>query len=154
MLGSWGILSQKIRRVLNLLKLSGLVISFDKSRDYFVLLIIINLLVLFISYSQDVEIQYIAFIFCAFIVQLLKEFKHKKPHPDLDSIMYNGKYWVIKYRDGTLSNFTKIKIRLDTGFFILIAFYDGKITKNIVVFNDQISAMENRHLHILAKLMR
>ena len=137
-----------------MLKLSGLVINFDKSRDYFTLLIIIHLTTIFISYSADIEFKYIVFFSCALIMQIFKEYKHKKPHPDIEGISYNGKSWALKSSDGIVKNFSKIKIRLDTGFFILIALYDGRINKNIVVFNDQISNMERRHLHILAKLMR
>lgn len=144
-----------MRRVLNLLKLSGLVINFSKSRDYFLLLLCINIFTVFLCFSAEVELKYVAILACVLVIQIIKEYKIQKPHPNLDSIIYNGKYWAVKLHNGNLESYTKFNIRLNTGFFTFITFYaENKPNKNIVIFHDQISIMHRRHLYILAKLMR
>ncbi len=143
-----------MKRVLSLLKLSGLVINLDKSRDYFLLLLIINVFIVLLSYSANVEGKYVLLLASILFLQIIKVSKIKKPHPDLESLSYTGKHWSLKFRDGRIEDFTKLKIRLDSGFFSVIALYGGTVTKNIVIFNDQISADNRRHMYILAKLMR
>jgi hypothetical protein len=138
-----------------LLKLSGLVINIAKSRDYFLLLVNINIVTIFLFYVAEVELKYVFAISCAFILQIIKEFKTQKPHPELESIIFDGKSWLIRLNDSHLHTYTKFKIRLNTGFFSFITFYaKSKPNKNVIVFHDQISNMHRRHLYILAKLMR
>ncbi len=135
-----------------MLKLSGLVINFDKSRDYFALLIIISIFGVLLSYSADVEIKYVYMFAIILFLQIIKASKTRMPHPELESISYTGRDWSIKLKDGGVYKYDKIKIRLDSGFFILVAFYNGKKSKNIVIFNDQIPDISRRHMFLIAKV--
>lgn len=135
-----------------MLKLSGLVIDIGKSRDYFLLLVIINVFTVLLCCALAVETKYVVGFSCILLLQLYKESKNKKPHSEIKNISYTGKHWSINLQNGNFKNYSKIKIRLYTGFFILIAFFDGSKIKNIVIFNDQISALHRRYIHIIAKL--
>ncbi len=138
-----------------MLKLSGLVINFSKSRDYFLLLTTVNLVTIFLCCAAEVELKYVLAFSVFLVLQIIKIYKIQKPHPELESIIYDGKSWAIKLSDSYLENYTKLKIRLNTGFFTFITFSaESKPNKNIVFFHDQISTMNRRHLYILAKLMR
>lgn len=137
-----------------MLKLSGLAIQPNKSRDYILALIVINIVIIFLSISLEVEIKYVLILITILFLQIIKEFKNSKPHPDIDTISFNGRYWSIKSCDGLIKIYSKCKIRLDAGLLIFVTFYDAGKIKNLVIFKDQISDDQRRYIYIVAKLMR
>lgn len=115
----------------------------------------INLVTIILCEASKVELKYVLAISFVLVLQIIKAYKIQKPHPELESITYNGKTWSIKLSDSNLDNYSKFKIRLNTGFFTFLTFYaESKPNKNIVIFHDQISTMHRRSLYILAKLTR
>lgn len=141
-----------MRRVLSLLKLSGLVIDLNESRDYFSFLIILNVFTLIISYFLQLQFIYILLIAIVLIIQLIRVERHKLPHPDLEKIIYNGSEWCLQYRDGKQISYSHVKIRLDAGFLFIVAFCNKFKFTNLVIFNDQLAADTRRIIYVLEKV--
>lgn len=137
-----------------MLQLSGLVINLSNSKDYLLLLIVVNTMVVLLALGAEVELKYVFLITSILLWQIIKHLKIGKPHPEIHSIIFTGKDWVLKANDGNLQTYTKLKIRLDSGFFAVVTFYTVvNSKKSLVIFNDQMAATQLKHLYILAKLM-
>lgn len=78
--------------------------------------------------------------------------RNRMPHPDLHKLSYHRQFWLLHTRNGQEIKYEKIQIRLDTGFFMLIALRGINRRRTVVVFYDQITKSECRMLHIIEKI--
>lgn len=141
-----------MRRVLSLLKLSGLVIDLNESRDYFSFLIILHVFTIIIGYFLQLQLIYILLIAVLLTLQLIKVSRNKLPHPELATINYNGKEWCLQYRNGKRVTYSRVKIRLDAGFFFIVAFCNQYKFTNLVIFNDQLTPNSRKIIYVLEKV--
>lgn len=141
-----------MRKVLGLLKLSGLVINPNKSWDYWLFLLTINIGIVLLGYLLNLQIQYVFLLASFLLCQAIITCRSRLPHPELESVSYNGRNWTLKFKNGDVDNYQRIKIRLDAGFFSVIAFYKQRKFKNIILFNDQLTPVERRIIFVLEKV--
>ena len=105
-----------------------------------------------LSYLLDLQMQYVSLIAFVLIWHSLKISRVRLPHAELQTVIYTGRNWLLKFKNGDVASYQEIKIRLDTGFFCVIAFCNKPKFKNIVIFNDQITVAERRMLNVLEKV--
>jgi hypothetical protein len=135
-----------------LLLLSNLTINFNKSLDYFRLGSFVNLFVLILIYDSGYPVVYLPLAAILLAAPWYKIYQTQMPHPSYPKLSYHKKLWILHTQSEREFKFEKIKIRLDTGFFMLISLYGISRRKNIVVFYDQITSDERRRLHMIEKI--
>lgn len=141
------------RRVLSLLISSNLLINLNKSRDYLLLGLFLNLLIIFLILQQNYSLIYTA-IFCSMLIfPMINIYKTKKPHPNYLQLNFYQKKWFLHLANGEKIEYEKIKIRFDAGFFMLISLRGKNYHKNLVIFYDQITNDERRRIFLLEKIV-
>ena len=76
---------------------------------------------------------------------------HPFPYVGLRSLSFHNNKWLVD-SGNTIERYEQIEIVVDSGFFLLIYFSNlkPKSSRRLLIFNDQLSSLELRCLHILA----
>ena len=77
------------------------------------------------------------------------------PHPELQRLVFERGKWIISFRVKILT-YDKIQICVDTGLFLLLHFSGPHEHKScwLVLFYDQLSPEELRHLYVAETISR
>lgn len=75
------------------------------------------------------------------------------PHPNWQCLFRQHEHWVIQDINGQLLTYNKMRICVDTGFFLLIKLTGIKGSKLIVIFYDQLDRRDLRTLTILSAIL-
>jgi len=74
------------------------------------------------------------------------------PLPAYSRLAYQAGYWVLRANSGRSHKFERVTVRFDGGLFILLTLTGYGPSKNLVIFNDQMTNKQHRILRVVGKI--
>lgn len=127
--------------------LFDLVIEPKKSKTYLRLVLIIYLFtVLLILYSSIYL--FLKFALIGYIAVLFRfDWINRKPCVKIKKIQFIDNQWVLEFHDGKKENYLQATILINNFLFSLIQLKSMQQKKSIILFHDQLTAMQLRFLY-------
>lgn len=136
-----------------MLLLYDLTIDLNSSTDYRRLSILLSLLTLISLYVATLPASLWLILSFGVLIALWPILKMSKPHPKLQQVALHEKQWILRFCDGSSVRYERLKICVDTGFFLGLHFSGINKPRLIAVFYDQISLDELRQLNRLYAIL-
>jgi hypothetical protein len=86
------------------------------------------------------------------VLQLIRIINNPKPNPNYSMLSYNKAGWLLHDNQDQQSSYDRLRIVINTGFFVLLELSTKKHRKLIVIFSDQLTENTYRALSILEKI--
>ena len=72
--------------------------------------------------------------------------------PLYSKLTYHNKYWLLHGRYGENTQYERMRICFDGGFFMLLHLSSDALEKKILLFKDQLNTSQIRMLHVITKI--
>jgi len=135
-----------------LLPLSDFTLTFNKSKDFVRLCLLIHAFLLlalwYSNFSWGCSVGLLALI-----AYPLYEIIHTRmPHPHFQKLTFHQTYWLLHEKNNQPIEYEQLEIRMDTGIFLVIVLQSKSHSKKVILFHDQIPVETLRILKIIVKV--
>lgn len=135
-----------------MLLLSDFVITFKPSNDYLKLALLIHLFTIIVLLKSAFPVLLIMLTLFLLLVCLIRIIRAPMPLPAYSRLAYQAGYWVLRANSGRSHKFERVTVRFDGGLFILLTLTGYGPSKNLVIFNDQMTNKQHRILRVVGKI--
>jgi len=135
-----------------LLLLSDIIITLNKSADYSKLTLLIYVGAIWVLWLSALPLIISSLITLILLIVLLQLWRGAIAFPPFTQVSYQAGYWRLQGSDGQEYKFEQAFISFEGGLFFLLTFTGYSARKTIVIFSDQITTSQTRHLWLLRRL--
>ena len=135
-----------------MLTISDFTITFNKSRYYVRLALLLHLFAGIVVLNSSLPIVIVILMLLVLANALMRILRGVSHLPLYSKLTYHSKYWLLHGRYGENIQYDQMRICFDGGFFMLLHLSSDTMQKKIVLFKDQLNLTQIRMLHVIAKI--
>ena len=131
-----------------MLILSESTIKFRKSADYCRLLFLIHAITSVLLAQSSLPLFCKIILLVVLIFHLIRSIAEGMPCSLLESLTKKGIFWILEDKNGKKLKYEKFYIQFDGSFFLYCTLKGQGLTKNLIIFCDQLSVAQQRELRL------